>query len=163
MNIHPLRPRDHEDAARVAISWLAERHRKGWRNAFEELLDLWRPEGPRDGWQLDEDGMTMVSINAGEWLIARGEIHARGGPREINAYLLGRDGPFLTPGQRDWIAQLRARPLRLYRVTDVQPTVTGARATMSIASKYRIPADASANVHSVSAVGEQYLDLVSLA
>ena len=25
MNIHPLRPRDHEDAARVAISWLAER------------------------------------------------------------------------------------------------------------------------------------------
>ena len=46
--------------------------------------------------------MTMVSINAGEWLIARGEIHARGGPREINAYLLGREGPFLTPGQRDW-------------------------------------------------------------
>lgn len=121
MNVHLLRPRDHEDAARVAISWLAERHRKGWRNAFEELLDLWRPEGPLDGWQLDEDGMTMVSINAGEWLIARGEIHARGGPREINAYLLGRDGPFLTPGQRDWITQLRARPLRLYRVTDVQP------------------------------------------
>ena len=49
MNIHPLRPRDHEDAARVAISWLAERHRKGWRSAFEALLDLWRPEGPRDG------------------------------------------------------------------------------------------------------------------
>ena len=38
MNIHPLRPRDHEDAARVAISWLAERHRKGWRSAFEALL-----------------------------------------------------------------------------------------------------------------------------
>ena len=36
-NILPLRPRDHEDAARVAISWLAERHRKGWRNAFEAL------------------------------------------------------------------------------------------------------------------------------
>ena len=97
MNVHPLRPRDHEDAARVAISWLAERHRKGWRSGFEALLDLWRPEGPRDGWQLDEDGMTMVSINADEWLIARGEIHARGGPREINAYLLGRDGPFSRP------------------------------------------------------------------
>jgi len=121
MNIHPLRPRDHEDAARVAISWLAERHRKGWRNAFEALLDLWRPEAPQDSWRLDEDGMTMVSINAGEWLLARGEIHARGGLREINAYLLGREGPYLTPDQRDWIAQLRARPLRLYRVTDVQP------------------------------------------
>ena len=66
INIHPLRSRDHDDAARVAITWLAERHRKGWRSAFEELLDQWRPEDPEDGWQLDEDGMTMVSINAGE-------------------------------------------------------------------------------------------------
>ncbi len=120
-NILPLRPRDHEDAARVAISWLAERHRKGWRHAFEDLLDDWRPEGPEDGWQLDEDGMTMVSINAGEWLIARGQIHARGGLREINSYLLGHDGPYLTPGQKAWITQLRERPLRLYRVTDVRP------------------------------------------
>lgn len=123
MNIHPLRRRDHEDAGRVAIAWLTERHRKGWRSAFEALLDHWRPEGPQDGWPLDEDAMTMVSINAGEWLIARGEIHARGGLREINAYLLGSDGPHLTPGQRDWIAQLRARRLRLYRVTDVDPGI----------------------------------------
>ena len=120
-NVLPLRPRDHEDAARVAISWLAERHRKGWRNAFEDLLHHWRPEGPEDGWQLDEDGMTMVSINVGEWLIARGQIHARGGLREINSYLLGDDGPYLTPGQKAWIIQLRERSLRLYRVTDVRP------------------------------------------
>ncbi len=65
--------------------------------------------------------MTMVSINAGEWLISRGEIHARGGLREINGYLLGPEGPYLTPGQKAWIAQLRERPLRLYRVTDVRP------------------------------------------
>ena len=123
MNIHPLRPRDHEDAGRVAIAWLTERHRKGWRSAFETLLDHWRHEDQQDGWPMDDDAMTMVSINAGEWLIARGEIHARGGLREINAYLLGRDGPYLTSGQRDWIAQLRARPLRLYRVTDVEPDI----------------------------------------
>jgi phospholipid/cholesterol/gamma-HCH transport system substrate-binding protein len=48
------------------------------------------------------------------------------------------------------------------KVTAVQPTETGAQATMSIADRYKIPIDASANVHSVSAVGEQYLDLVSL-
>ena len=123
-NILPQRPGDHEDAARVAISWLAERHRKGWRSAFEALLDHWRPEGPKGpegGWQLNKDGMTMVSINAGEWLIARGQIHARGGLREINSYLLGHDGPYLTQGQKAWIAQLRERPLRLYRVTDVRP------------------------------------------
>ena len=50
----------------------------------------------------------------------RGERHARCGLHDINAYLLGRDGPFLTPGWCDWIAQLQARPLRLYRITDVQ-------------------------------------------
>lgn len=32
---------------------------------------------------------------------------------------------------------------------------------MSIDNRYKIPADATANVHSVSAIGEQYLDLVS--
>ena len=47
-------------------------------------------------------------------------------------------------------------------VTAVEPTETGARVTMSIGNRYKIPIDASANVHSVSAVGEQYLDLVSV-
>lgn len=47
------------------------------------------------------------------------------------------------------------------RVTGVEPTETGAQATFQISSKYKIPADATANVHSVSAIGEQYLDLVS--
>jgi hypothetical protein len=98
MNIHPLRPRDHEDAARVAISWLTERHRKGWRNAFEALLDLWRPEGPRDGWQLDEDGMTMVSINAGEWLIW---MSSTSRSARWNSTSHGPDGSdFITPSSR---------------------------------------------------------------
>jgi phospholipid/cholesterol/gamma-HCH transport system substrate-binding protein len=47
------------------------------------------------------------------------------------------------------------------KVTDVEPTERGAEATMSVDSRYKIPIDATANVHSVSAVGEQYLDLVS--
>ncbi|MGV0699107.1 MCE family protein [Mycolicibacter sinensis] len=47
------------------------------------------------------------------------------------------------------------------RVTGVEPTETGAQATMQISDKYKIPVDATANVHSVSAIGEQYLDLVS--
>jgi phospholipid/cholesterol/gamma-HCH transport system substrate-binding protein len=47
-------------------------------------------------------------------------------------------------------------------VTAVEPTETGVRVTMSIADRYQIPIDASANVHSVSAVGEQYVDLVSV-
>jgi phospholipid/cholesterol/gamma-HCH transport system substrate-binding protein len=46
------------------------------------------------------------------------------------------------------------------RVTDVQPVGRGVVASMSIDNRYEIPANVSANVHSVSAVGEQYLDLV---
>ena len=129
-NVSQLRPQDQDQdqdqgtGAGKAIDWLAERHRKGWQRAFSELLDLWLSDDVAgDDPQLDEESMTVVSINAGEWLLARGQIHARGGLREINAYLLGPDGPYLTPGQKAWIALLRARPLRLYRVTEVQPGV----------------------------------------
>jgi len=47
------------------------------------------------------------------------------------------------------------------RVTAVEPTETGAVASLSISDKFKIPIDASANVRSVTAVGEQYIDLVS--
>lgn len=53
------------------------------------------------------------------------------------------------------------RGTQIGKVTEVEPTETGARVTMSIDNEYKIPADVSANVHSVSAIGEQYLDLVS--
>ena len=53
------------------------------------------------------------------------------------------------------------RGVTIGRVTNIEPTETGARASLSIGDKYKIPVDASANVHSVTAVGEQYLDLVS--
>lgn len=58
-------------------------------------------------------------------------------------------------------ANVTYRGITIGKVTAVEPTDQGARVTMSIASNYKIPVDASANVHSVSAVGEQYIDLVS--
>lgn len=58
-------------------------------------------------------------------------------------------------------ANVTYRGITIGKVTAVEPTPTGARAILSIDSRYKIPIDASANVHSVSAVGEQYLDLVS--
>ncbi|HWS91254.1 MAG TPA: MlaD family protein, partial [Mycobacterium sp.] len=60
-------------------------------------------------------------------------------------------------------ANVTYRGITIGKVTGVEPTVRGARATMSIDNRYQIPADASANVHSVSAIGEQYIDLVSTA
>ncbi|HET9875279.1 MAG TPA: MCE family protein [Mycobacterium sp.] len=58
-------------------------------------------------------------------------------------------------------ANVTYRGVTIGKVTGVEPTRRGARATLSIDNPYQIPANASANVHSVSAVGEQYVDLVS--
>jgi phospholipid/cholesterol/gamma-HCH transport system substrate-binding protein len=60
-------------------------------------------------------------------------------------------------------ANVTYRGITIGKVTDIEPTERGAQAAMSIDNAYQIPIDASANVHSVSAVGEQYLDLVSTA
>jgi len=53
------------------------------------------------------------------------------------------------------------RGTQIGKVTAVEPTENGARATMRISNEFKIPVDSAANVHSVSAIGEQYLDLVS--
>ncbi len=58
-------------------------------------------------------------------------------------------------------ANVTYRGTQIGKVTAVEPTEDGARATMSIDDRYKIPVDATANVHSVSAIGEQFLDLVS--
>ena len=65
---------EHEDAARVAMKWLADRHRKARSNAFTAFQALLRPESRGDGLEIDEDLTEMLSVNAVEWLVARGEM-----------------------------------------------------------------------------------------
>ena len=77
----------------------------------------------------------------------------------VGQYTLKADLP--SSGGLYATANVTYRGVTIGRVTNVEPTENGVRATMSISDKYKIPVDASANVHSVSAVGEQYLDLVS--
>src|ERR1700741_1850186 len=76
------------------------------------------------------------------------------GQYTLKADLPGSGGLYAT-------ANVTYRGITIGKVTDVEPTKKGVVATMRIADRYRGPIDASANVHSVSAVGEQYLDLVS--
>ncbi|BBY32641.1 virulence factor Mce [Mycolicibacter minnesotensis] len=52
------------------------------------------------------------------------------------------------------------RGVEVGKVTDIRPTRSGAEVSMSLTSSPKIPADLQANVRSVSAVGEQYVDLV---
>jgi virulence factor Mce-like protein len=52
------------------------------------------------------------------------------------------------------------RGVQVGRVSSVTPTATGAVAELSLASSPKIPANVEAHVRSVSAVGEQYVDLI---
>ena len=52
------------------------------------------------------------------------------------------------------------RGVQMGKVVSVTPTATGATAELSLKSSPKIPADVQANVRSVSAVGEQYVDLI---
>jgi phospholipid/cholesterol/gamma-HCH transport system substrate-binding protein len=58
-------------------------------------------------------------------------------------------------------ANVTYRGATIGKVTAVTPTRSGVEVTMSIDDSYKIPVNAIANVHSVSAIGEQYMDLVS--
>ena len=59
-------------------------------------------------------------------------------------------------------ANVTYRGVQIGKVTDVQPTRGGAVATLSLQSSPKIPADLQANVQSVSAVGEQFVDIRQL-
>src|SRR5579875_2111585 len=52
------------------------------------------------------------------------------------------------------------RGVQIGKVTSVGPTAAGAKAKLSIATNPKIPADVHAEVRSVSAIGEQYVDLI---
>lgn len=77
----------------------------------------------------------------------------------VGQYTLTADLP--SSGGLYATANVTYRGITIGKVTDVVPTERGAKATMSISDDYKIPLDAVANVHSVSAIGEQYIDLVS--
>jgi phospholipid/cholesterol/gamma-HCH transport system substrate-binding protein len=80
-------------------------------------------------------------------------------PLTYNRYTLTADLP--ASGGLYPTANVTYRGITIGKVTAVEPTESGVQATMSIDSHYKIPVDATAHVHSVSAVGEQYLDLES--
>lgn len=56
-------------------------------------------------------------------------------------------------------ANVTYRGVQVGKVTDVALTDTGAEATLTLETSPKIPADLQADVRSVSAVGEQYVDL----
>jgi phospholipid/cholesterol/gamma-HCH transport system substrate-binding protein len=99
--------------------------------------------------------LTVVALTVLGWYYVRIPTLMGIGQYTLTADLPASGGLYRT-------ANVTYRGITIGKVTSVKPTQQGVRATMSIDSRYKIPIDASANVHSVSAVGEQYLDLVSV-
>jgi virulence factor Mce-like protein len=98
--------------------------------------------------------LTIIAIVALGWYYLRVPSLVGIGQYKLYADLPRSGGLYAT-------GNVTYRGTQIGKVTAVEPTENGARATMSIDSTYKIPVDATANVHSVSAIGEQYLDLVS--
>jgi phospholipid/cholesterol/gamma-HCH transport system substrate-binding protein len=98
--------------------------------------------------------LTVIALVTLGWYYLRLPSAAGIGQYTLQAELPASGGLYRT-------ANVTYRGITIGKVTEVEPTESGARATMSIENRYKIPVDATANVHSVSAIGEQYLDLVA--
>jgi phospholipid/cholesterol/gamma-HCH transport system substrate-binding protein len=98
--------------------------------------------------------LTVTALVALSWYYLRIPSQLGVGQYRLVAELPASGGLYRT-------SNVTYRGIQIGRVTKVEPTKNGVRATLTIDSRYKIPIDASANVHSVSAIGEQYLDLVS--
>ena len=98
--------------------------------------------------------LTVIALLALGWYYLRLPSMVGIGRYTLTANLPASGGLYRT-------SNVTYRGITIGMVTDVEPTERGVRATLSIDNRFKIPADASANVHSVSAVGEQYIDLVS--
>lgn len=105
------------------MNWLLERHGRAVEAALgEQILELLGDELPNSG-NMGNDVWSGIRAHLTEWLLAEGSLVVRGVPLRTAECLLGRSGPSLTAPQRQWLAQLAQRPLRLYGVTDVVPGV----------------------------------------
>ncbi|MBI2703460.1 MULTISPECIES: MCE family protein [Mycobacterium] len=98
--------------------------------------------------------LSLVTAVALGWYYLRIPTAAGIGQYTLNATLPTSGGLYRT-------SNVTYRGETIGTVTSVEPTENGALVRMSIADRFKIPVDASANVRSMSAVGEQYLDLVS--
>jgi len=117
-----MNPNSRRHAVQKAIAWLSSLHRKGWNNAFLDLNDALMPvDGLKHIPELNPELVRLIEQNLTEWLLADGEINAKGRKRPINEYILSPEGPTLSAEQRDWLQQLGQRPLRLYEVAGVIP------------------------------------------
>jgi len=122
-------PDSPEGVVERAVVWLAGQHRKAFAAALEEQSDSTVLACFDDDQEAADEAVADVEPelwnyfqgNMTESLLATGDIIVKGERQRVSELLLGPHGPLLTVGQRAWLAQLAAKPLRLYDITDVVP------------------------------------------
>ena len=126
----PARETAHEGAIRRALEWLTLHHRKAFTSAMQAMIDevlfeFFDDDEAAEAAIADagEAWWAQAQLNVTEWLLAEGELQVKGEAQRVSELLLGLRGPMLSVGQRDWLAQLARRPLRLYDVTEAVPGV----------------------------------------
>jgi hypothetical protein len=110
----------HEGAARRALEWVGNRHRKALERETTDFLfeDLWPEDGPHPE-DVDPKLMQQILVNVNEWMLAAGSIEVRKELHRINEMVLADGGAPLSPARREFIRQLGTAPLGLYYVRDV--------------------------------------------
>ena len=98
--------------------------------------------------------LTVIAVLVLGWYYLKLPAVAGIGQYDLHVKLPRSGGLYAT-------ANVTYRGTQIGKVIDVRPTENGAEATLRIDDRYKIPLDAVPHVHSVSAIGEQYLDLVS--
>jgi hypothetical protein len=111
-----------DQAASVAMDWLAEHYGKELDRAIEEdYCEGLSDEQLAQIGDLPHDLMNMFQVNVGEWLLAEGKMLTEEEPVTFMDLILGEGGPLLEASQREYLQMLAAQPMSLYEVVEAKP------------------------------------------
>jgi len=114
-----------DGAVEQALDWLHRKHRHAVARWIDEVWygDLSEGDFEALQQQLEQSDMQqMHDTNMFEYMLADGRFRHEGRKQFVMDMVLGVGGVLMNPGQRQYLQQLRNRPLRLYEIRDVRPS-----------------------------------------
>jgi hypothetical protein len=119
---HKAEEASSDGAVTRALDWLHRKHRHAVKRWIDEVWfgDLSAAEYEAIQ-KLEPDMQQMHETNMFEYLLADGRLRHDGKKQFIMDMVLGIGGALMTSGQRQYLQQLRDRPLRIYEIREVQP------------------------------------------
>jgi hypothetical protein len=109
-----------DGAVTRALEWLNRKHRHAVKRWIDEVWFGDLSDAEYEVIQkLEPDMQQMHEINMFEYLLADGCFRHDGKKQFVMDMVLGVGGALMTSGQRQYLQQLRDRPLRLYEIREV--------------------------------------------